>query len=82
MSKHTRRSFAGQLAMLGMAPMAAAGPAPPATARERLPVDELNLPAEVLADLKTFAEPVLAQAHLLEELPLKGVDPGFRFEPQ
>ena len=82
MSKHTRRNFASHLAMLGMAPMAAAGPAPPAPAADCLPVHELNLPAEVLADLKTFAEPVLAQARLLEELPLQGADPGFRFEPK
>jgi hypothetical protein len=82
MSQPTRRNFARHLGILGVSPMAAAAPAPSSSDTDCLPVHELNLPAEVLADLRTFAEPVLAQARLLEELPLQGVDPGFRFEPK
>ena len=81
MSKTTRRNFAKGLAALGGAPLQ---PARPASAPEKdcLPIHELNLPPEVLADLESFAQPVLAQARYLEELPLEGVDPGFVFIPK
>ena len=82
MSQPTRRNFARHLGTLGLAPMAAAAPAPPAPDTDCLPIHELNLPPEVFADLKSFAEPVLEQVRLLEELPLAGLDFAFRFEPK
>ena len=78
----TRRKFARQLAMLGGAPMAAAAPGPAKVETECLAIHELNLPPDVFADLKSFAEPVLSQARYLEELPLQGRDPGFVFVPK
>jgi hypothetical protein len=76
----TRRNFTKALAML--APLQPAPAAPPAPEAACLPIHALNLPPDVLADLKSFAEPVLAQARYLEELPLQGVDPGFVFVPK
>ena len=45
------------------------------------PIDELQLPPELLAELERQAEPVLKQAALLAELPLDDVPPAFRFHP-
>jgi hypothetical protein len=81
MLETTRRNFAKGLAAVSGAPLRAVGPAP-ASAAECLPIHELNLPADVLADLESFSEPVLAQALYLKELPLQGVEPGFVFIPK
>jgi hypothetical protein len=45
------------------------------------PIDELRLPPELLAELERQAEPVLRQAEMLAELPLKDVPPAFHFHP-
>jgi hypothetical protein len=82
MSNATRRKFTRQLAMLlGAAPTSASGQAP-AIDTDLLPIQELNLPPDVFADLKSFAQPVLAQVRYLKELPLEGVDPAFIFVPK
>ncbi len=81
MSETPRRCFTKGLAALGAAPLRAAGPAP-ASDTDSLPIHELNLPPDVFADLESFAEPVLAQARYLRELPLQGVDLGFVFVPK
>jgi len=62
-----------------LAPLQSAAAAPQPSEKNLLPIHELNLPADVLADLESFAQPVLDQARLLEELPLQGVDPDFVF---
>lgn len=81
MAQTTRRCFTAGLAALSGVPLAATGPAP-ASDTDCLPIRELNLPADVLADLASFAEPVLEQARYLNELPLEGIAPGFVFIPR
>jgi len=78
----TRRTFGTAIAAAGMSPAAAVSSPAGELSGGGLPVDQLHLPAEVYADLKAFAEPVLEQARWLEELPLEGVDPGFAFTPR
>jgi hypothetical protein len=81
MAQTTRRHFTTGLAALSGVRLGAAAPAPESDT-DGLIIHELNLPPDVLADLKSFAEPVLEQARSLKELPLQGTAPGFVFIPK
>lgn len=83
----TRRHF---LATASIAPGAALvvnaprdQPSPPAVEglRPGLPIDALGLDPATRADLEAFAQPVLREVRWLDELPLDGIRPAFRFTP-
>ncbi len=85
--KSTRRSFISGLAS---APLLGASPAdvsPSAGEPHGQPIHQLNLPPEVLADIEKFAEPIIRDARLLDEvdlgdLPAGALPPGFVFIPR
>ncbi len=70
-----RREFLGFLAAVGVA--ARTSDPEPCALR-----GELNLPADVSADLIQFSQFPLKQADWLQELPLDGVPPCFVFTPK
>jgi hypothetical protein len=70
----SRRDFT--VILLVLAGVVSGSPAVPGR-----PIDELELPPEILAELQRQAEPVLRQAKILAELPLEGVAPAFHFHP-
>jgi hypothetical protein len=81
----SRRDFVAALAALGCASPSAAGVAPPSSNRpggHGLPIYDLNLPPEVLADLEAFAQEVIRDVRYLDELPLEDVPPAFVFVPR
>ncbi len=84
LSELTRRKFMSLLAALHWM-MSGQGYAADNTENPgRLPIHDLNLPAEELRDLETFAAPVIAAARRLDDLnlgnlPIGAVEPGFVF---
>lgn len=69
----TRRELGSALLVLGVAS------ARPVGAERLSPLDGLNLPADIAADLERSAQAALKEARGLEELPLEDVYPGFVF---
>ncbi len=80
---HSRRDFVALLATLGWAPgMAAQSPNTNRGTGHNLPIYDLNLPPEVLADLEAFAQVVIRDVKYLDELDLEGIGYAFTFVPR
>jgi hypothetical protein len=82
---HSRRDFVARLATLGCASTPGASAEPPDVTRASghgLPIYDLHLPPDVLADLEVFAQEVIRDVRYLDELPLEDVAPGFIFVPR
>jgi hypothetical protein len=85
----TRRGFMGALAWLPALMSGGTEAVTGSTVAETkfLPIHDLNLSPEEIADLEEFAAPVLREAHRLDELnlgnlPVESGDPGFIFTPE
>jgi hypothetical protein len=79
----SRRDFVALLATLGCAPgLSAESPDVNRASGHSLPIYDLGLPPDVLADLEVFAQEVIRDVRYLDELPLEDVAPAFVFVPR